>query len=49
MAPWHLPWSTFGAFVVLAVTIALAILWAVWDRRRAVRRSAARRDRKGRP
>ncbi|MDY0109628.1 MAG: hypothetical protein RBT60_06790 [Candidatus Krumholzibacteria bacterium] len=34
MAPWNLPWSTFGAFVVLAVTIALAVGWAFWDLRR---------------
>jgi hypothetical protein len=34
MAPFNLPWSTFGAFVVLAATIALAIAWALWDRAR---------------
>lgn len=44
MAPWHLPWSTFGAFVVLVATIVLAVVWAALDRRRE-----ADRDRKGRP
>jgi hypothetical protein len=34
MAPFHLPWSTFGAFLVLAGTIVLALLWAVIDRAR---------------
>jgi len=40
MAPFHLPWGTFGAFLVLAGTIVLALVWAAWDRRR---------DRKERP
>ena len=34
MPPFNLPWSTFGALVVVAATIALAVLWALWDRRR---------------
>ncbi len=29
MAPFHLPWSTFGAFLVLAGTIALALVRAL--------------------
>lgn len=29
MAPFHLPWLTFGAFLVLGGTIVLAIAWAV--------------------
>lgn len=32
MAPFNLPWSTFGAFVVLAGTILLAVIWAVVDK-----------------
>ncbi len=40
MAPFNLPWSTFGAFAVLAATIVLAVIWALWDRAR---------DRKGGP
>jgi hypothetical protein len=34
MAPFNLPWSTFGAFVVLGATIVLALIWALWDRAR---------------
>jgi hypothetical protein len=33
-AMFGLPWSTFGAFVVLVVTIVLALLWAWADGRR---------------
>jgi hypothetical protein len=29
-----LPWSTFGAFVVLIATIVLALVWAWLDGRR---------------
>jgi hypothetical protein len=36
MPPFNLPWSTFGAFVVLAVTLLLAVVWALWDRRREI-------------
>ncbi len=32
MAPFHLPWSTFGAFLVLAGTIILALVWAAVDK-----------------
>jgi hypothetical protein len=32
MAPFHLPWLTFGAFLVLAGTIVLALVWAVIDK-----------------
>jgi hypothetical protein len=32
-----MPWSTFGAFVVLIATIVLALVWALWDRRRGDR------------
>jgi hypothetical protein len=38
MPPWNLPWSTFGAFLVLGVTILLAVVWAVWDKAREDRR-----------
>ena len=32
MAPFHLPWSTFGAFLVLAGTVLLAFVWAFIDK-----------------
>lgn len=31
MAPFHLPWITFGAFLVLGGTIILAFVWALVD------------------
>jgi hypothetical protein len=34
MPPWNLPWSTFGAFLVLGCSILLAIGWALWDKTR---------------
>ncbi len=34
MPPFNLPISTFGAFLVVAAAILLAILWALWDRAR---------------
>jgi len=34
MAPFNLPWSTFGAFLVLIGTIVLALGWAAWDKSR---------------
>ena len=34
MPPFHLPWCTFGAFLVLAGTIVLAIVWALIDKYR---------------
>jgi hypothetical protein len=34
MAPFHLSWLTFGAFLVLGGTIILALVWALveWAR-----------------
>ncbi len=32
MAPFHMPWLTFGAFLVLAGTIVLALVWALIDK-----------------
>jgi hypothetical protein len=32
MAPFHLPWLTFSAFLVLAGTIVLALVWAAVDK-----------------
>ena len=34
MAPFGMPWTTFGAFLVLGGTILLALGWAAWDRSR---------------
>ncbi len=34
MPPWSMPWSTFGAFLVLAATIVLALVWAAVDKSR---------------
>lgn len=34
MAPFGMPWSTFSAFLVLAGTIVLAVVWALIDRAR---------------
>lgn len=34
MAPFGMPWSTFGAFLVLGGTIVLAVVWALIDRAR---------------
>jgi hypothetical protein len=36
-AMFNLPWSTFGAFIVLIATIVLALVWAAWDRHRSGR------------
>ena len=33
MAPFGMPWSTFGAFLVLGGTILLALVWAWLDKR----------------
>lgn len=30
----HLPWSTFGAMLVLLATIVLALVWALIDKAR---------------
>lgn len=32
LAPFNLPWPTFGAFLVLIGTIILALVWAAVDR-----------------
>ncbi len=34
MAPWNLPWSTFGSFVVFGLAIVLAVAWALRDKAR---------------
>jgi hypothetical protein len=34
MAPFHLPWLTFSAFLVLGGTIVLALVWALVDKSR---------------
>jgi hypothetical protein len=34
MAPFHLTWLTFGAFLVLAGSIVLALVWALIDKAR---------------
>jgi hypothetical protein len=34
MAPFHLPWSLFGAFLVLGGAILLALVWAARDKAR---------------
>lgn len=46
MAPFGLPWSTFGAFAVLGGTIVLAVVWALWDRSRDRSRGTGRDERK---
>ena len=30
MGPFHLPWLTFGALIVMAGSIILAIGWSIW-------------------
>ncbi len=30
MGPFGLPWLTFGALLVVVVSIAISIAWAVW-------------------
>ena len=32
MGPFNMPWLTFAAFVVTAVSILLAVVWAALDR-----------------
>ncbi len=34
MAPFHMPWNTFGAIMVLVGTIILAVAWALIDKAR---------------
>ena len=41
MGPFHIPWSSFGAVLLVIVAIVLALLWAARDRDRE---SRARRD-----
>ena len=38
MGPFHIPWSSFGAVLMLGAAIALALVWAAWDRAREGRR-----------
>ncbi len=38
MGPFHIPWSSFGALLLLGATIVLALVWAIWDRVREDRR-----------
>lgn len=34
MGPFHIPWSSFGAVLLLAAAILLALFWVAWDRSR---------------
>ena len=34
MAPYGLPWSTFAAIIVTAVSIVISVIWAVVDARK---------------
>jgi len=34
MGPFHMPWLTFSALIVIAGSILLAIVWSVWGFRR---------------
>lgn len=34
MGPFQIPWSSFGAVLLLALAIVLALVWAYFDRRR---------------
>jgi hypothetical protein len=34
MGPFNMPWLTFAAILVVAASIAVAILWALHDRKR---------------
>jgi hypothetical protein len=38
MPPFHLPWSSFGAILLLAAAILLAVVWALVDRAREGRK-----------
>ena len=44
LAPFNLPWSTFGAFLVLIGTIILALVWAAVDRHNEKRHDDNRQD-----
>ncbi len=37
MGPFHLPWSTFGAFLTVIAAIVFAVLWAIGGRAREKR------------
>lgn len=43
MPPFHLPWCTFGSFVVVGGSLLLAVTWAWIDKRRD-KKSGKRRD-----
>jgi hypothetical protein len=30
MGPFGLPWTTFGALIVVAASVVIAIVWAIW-------------------
>jgi len=34
MGPFHIPWSTFSAFLVVVAAVLIAIFWAIRDKRR---------------
>ncbi len=34
MGPFNMPWLTFSAFIVIDVSILIAVLWAVLDMRK---------------
>lgn len=34
MGPFNMTWGTFSAFIVTAVSIVIAVVWAVNDKRR---------------
>jgi len=38
MPPFHLPWSSFGALLLLGAAILLAVVWALVDRAREGRK-----------
>ena len=44
MGPFHMPWSSFGAVLLVALAIVIAVVWALADRRREEQRA---QDREG--
>jgi hypothetical protein len=30
MGPFGLPWATFGALIVVAASVVISIVWALW-------------------
>lgn len=32
MGPFHIPWSTFGAVLLILVSIVIAVVWALADK-----------------